>query len=114
MKLLSRTGIVISMICAMLIFGCATTGNFMKLRSNMTKSEVIKVMGKPTKSSGSTTNKDGQVKEVWEYRKFEGYSEPFVERYSYFWLFFLDDELVQWGKAKPVIEKKLLPAGFLK
>ena len=117
MKLLSRTAIVISMICAMLIFGCATTGNFMKLRLNMTKSEVIKVMGKPTTSSGSMTNKDGQVKEVWEYRKFEGHSAPFVEHYSYFWLFFLDDELVQWGKAEPVrkkLEEQLLPAGFLK
>ncbi len=34
-------------------------------------------------------------------------------QHSYFWLFFSDDELVQWGKAEPVREK-LLPAGFLK
>jgi len=114
MKLLSRTAIVISMICAMLIFGCATTGNFTKLRLNMTKSEVIRVMGKPTTSSGSMTNKDGQVKEVWEYRKFREYNAPFVKQYSYFWLYFLDDKLVLWGKAEPVIEKKLLPPGFLK
>jgi len=113
MKLLSRTALVISMTCAMLIFGCATTGNFMKLRLNMTKSEVIKVMGKPTTSSGSMTNKYGQVEEVWEYRKFNEFWPSYVEGH-YFWLFFLDDELVQWGKAEPVIEKKLLPTGFLK
>ena len=114
MKLLSRTAIVISTICAMLIFGCATTGNFMKLRSNMTKSEVIRVMGRPTTSSGSMTNKDGQVIEVWEYRKLNEYWLNYLEgQHSYFWLFFIDDELVQWGKAEPVREK-LLPAGFLK
>jgi len=114
MKLLSRTALVISMICAMLIFGCATTGNFMKLRSNMTKSEVIRVMGRPTTSSGSMTNKDGQVIEIWEYWKSNEYWLNIVEENrSYFWLFFSDDELVQWGKAEPVREK-LLPAGFLK
>ncbi len=114
MKLLSRTVIVISMILAMLIFGCATTGNFERLRLNMTKSEVIRVMGRPTTSSGSMTNKDGQVIEVWEYRKFNEYWLNIVEeQYSYFWLFFSDDELVQWGKAEPAREK-LLPAGFLK
>ena len=100
MKLLARTAIVISMICAMLIFGCATTGKLMKLRLNMTKSEVIKAMGKPTTSRGSMTNKYGQVIEVWEYRTYNGYLASFHEgQYSYFWLFFSDDELVRWGKA---------------
>ena len=102
---------------------CATTINSKKLREislGMTKSEVIENLGEPTVSRGAIKNKYDQVVEVWEYTlALPTHDSPgqiigksaltFItlgmgaatfrgERKNY-WLYFLDNKLVQWGEA---------------
>lgn len=84
------------LICLLLFLACATTGKLMKLELEMTKKEVVGAMGNPHTVRGSITNKYGQVIEVWEYGLYKpvGYYEP-----TYYWLFFCEGKLVQWGEA---------------
>jgi len=36
---------------------------------------------------------------VWEYRLFKTSHAAFTDRPTYYWLYFCEDELVQWGEA---------------
>jgi hypothetical protein len=86
----------------------------------MTKDEVVGSIGKPTTSRGALRNKYGQVIEVWEYHlavpsddsagqvisksvvtlSTAGYgAKEFVGDRKDYWLYFLNDELVQFGEA---------------
>jgi hypothetical protein len=76
-----------------MLVGCATSGKLMNLKLNMTKSEVISNIGKPTAARGSLTNKYDQIIEIWEYTLWKG---PVTADY---WLYFVDNRLVQWGEA---------------
>jgi hypothetical protein len=86
----------------------------------MTKDEVVDTLGKPTTSRGALRNKHSQVIEVWEYRLAvpsddstgQVVSKSFMTLYTVgigakefagdrkdYWLYFLNDELVQFGEA---------------
>jgi len=81
------------------LIGCATTGKLMNLRLKMFKDDVISVMGNPTAVRGSMTNKYGQVIEVWEYALYRTGDDAFYGIPTYYWLYFYDGNLVQWGQA---------------
>ena len=114
---------VLLVILGVCFTGCATTTSSKHLRKislGMTKDEVIKVLGEPAVSRGAIKNKYNQVVEVWEYTlalpshdsagQIIGKSVlTFItlgmgaatfrgERNNY-WLYFLDNKLVQWGEA---------------
>ena len=86
----------------------------------MSKKEIIKQMGNPTVVRGAIRNKYNQVVEVWEYKLDKGKTgkqsaaewtatlcsfglgAPLLmsdgELQDY-WLYFYNDQLVQWGQA---------------
>jgi hypothetical protein len=66
----------------------------MNLRPSMTKPEAIRTMGGQGIDRGTVTNRYNNVIEIWEYDLFDhfGQREPF-------YLLFLDERLVHWGKA---------------
>jgi len=109
------------LLVAGLLTGCVTSaGQLREVSLGMTKKEVVNSLGEPTAARGAITNKYSQAVEVWEYTlalpstdspgqiigksvltvitfglgaaKFKG------ERKNY-WLYFVDDRLVQWGEA---------------
>ncbi len=102
-------------------FSCATSvKNLRRISLGVSKNDVIRELGEPMAARGAIRNKYDQVVEVWEYKLamprddsageiveksiltvftlgmsagvFKG------ERKNY-WLYFIDDELVQWGEA---------------
>lgn len=83
----------------LLLVNCATSGKLIRLQLQMTKSEVTKAIGNPTAARGSITNRYGQVIEVWEYALFKSDNDAFFERRTFYWLYFFDNRLVQWGEA---------------
>jgi len=86
-------------LCIFLVVGCATTGKLMKLNLQMTKPEIISAIGNPTAARGSMTNKYGQVIEIWEYALYKTDDDAFFGRPTFYWLYFYDGKLVQWGEA---------------
>lgn len=105
----------------LIVSACATSsGKLSEIRLEMTKDEVRRVLGEPSVVRGAIRNKFGQVIEVWEYRlalpstdsagQVIGKSMLTVitlgigaaafrgEKRDY-WLYFLRDNLVQWGQA---------------
>jgi len=104
-----------------LSLGCVTSSQELrKVSIGMTKDDVIGVLDEPTTSRGALRNKYGQVIEVWEYRLAvpsddstgqvvsksvvtlvtAGYgAKDFVGDRKNYWLYFLNDELVQFGEA---------------
>ena len=81
---------------------CATSAKSLtKISLGMIKGEVISALGEPTAARGSITNKYDQVVEVWEYRlyQYEGAIEGLSPYYNLYWLYFVDNKLVQWGQA---------------
>jgi hypothetical protein len=78
---------------------CATTGKLMNLQLQQTKQEVQTAMGKPTAARGSMTNKYGQVIEVWEYALYKTGDDAFYGNRTFYWLYFYNGKLVQWGEA---------------
>ena len=79
--------------------GCATTGKLMNLELQQSKQEVMTAMGKPTAARGSMTNKYGQVIEVWEYALYKTSDDAFYGNPTFYWLYFYNGKLVQWGEA---------------
>ena len=79
-----------------LIAGCATTSQFIRLQIGMTKTQVIEAIGEPDLARGSVQNKYGQLIEVWEY-------DRLVSNWSWdrklMWVYLCDGKLVQWGQA---------------
>lgn len=118
LKLFLIIGLCISLV------GCATTRRLQQISLGMTKDEVVTKIGNPTVVRGCITNKHGQVVEVWEYNlrvKQVGVGEVVgktflaictlgislaishprergAEKRDY-WLYFINDKLVQWGQA---------------
>jgi hypothetical protein len=89
-------------ILLLIMHGCATTSKvLLRISLSMTKSEVISKIGEPNSVRGSIRNKYGQVIEVWEYRfyQYSGAIEGLSPYYDLYWLYFVNDTLVQWGKA---------------
>ena len=89
----------IGLITILVLFGCATTGKLINLRLQMTKSEVTDAIGKPNVVRGALTNKYGQTIEVWEYALYKTDQDAAWKRHTFYWLYFYDDKLVQWGEA---------------
>jgi hypothetical protein len=79
-----------------LIAGCATTSQFIRLQIGMTKNQVIEAIGEPDLARGSLQNKYGQLVEVWEY-------DRLVSNWAWdrklMWVYLHDGKLVQWGQA---------------
>lgn len=101
--------------------GCATSSQkLIEVRLGMSKAQVQRVLGDPTVVRGAIRNKYDQVIEIWQYRLAMpsddsigtivgksaltfvscgvGAREFRGERRDY-WLYFLREELVQWGEA---------------
>jgi hypothetical protein len=66
----------------------------MNLRTSMTKPDAIRAMGGPGADRGTLTNRYNDVIEIREY----ALSDHFGQREP-FYLLFLDERLVHWGKA---------------
>lgn len=104
-----------------LVSACVTSSDkLIDIQLGMTKGQVRQELGDPTVARGAIRNKFGQVIEVWEYRlalpssdtpgQVIGKSMLTVltlgvgaaafkgERRNY-WVYFLGDQLVQWGEA---------------
>ncbi len=80
--------------------GCATTApRLQRLSLGMTKAQAVEAMGNPTAVRGALKNKYGQTIEVWEYTLLQGDGWVQVQRELNYWLYFVDDHLVQWGQA---------------
>ncbi len=105
-------------VIALLLSGCATTRSLESLSLGMTRAEVQRRMGSPGAARGALVNKYGQRVEVWEYQLSTtgqsaqkvglgaltmGMSLLIPDRNqvlgSYYWLYFVNDRLVQWGQA---------------
>lgn len=78
---------------------CATTGKFRRLELGLTKSQVEARVGNPAVVRGSLVNKYGQTIEVWEYAEYKTSDDAFIGRASYYWIYFCDGKVVQWGQA---------------
>jgi hypothetical protein len=87
------------LLCIGLSVSCATTGKLSNLKLEMTKPEVRSSIGKPTVVRGAMRNKYDEAIEVWEYRLFKTDDDAFFDRPTYYWLYFCNDTLVQWGEA---------------
>lgn len=102
----------------LLVSGCATTRSLQSLSLGATKAEIQRRMGSPGAVRGAIVNRYGQHVEVWEYQLSTssqsaqklglgaltmGMSLLIPDRNqvlgSYYWLYFVDDRLVQWGQA---------------
>ena len=114
-----RYGILTAMVT--LSLGCVTSSQELRTVSiGMTKDEVVDSLGRPTTSRGALRNKYGQVIEVWEYRLAvpsddstgQVISKSFMTLYTAgygakefagdrkdYWLYFMNNELVQFGEA---------------
>jgi hypothetical protein len=92
---MSKSFSLVLIVCLVLI-GCATTSQFVKLELGMTKSQVLDTIGDPDIARGSIHNKYGQLIEVWEYNRL-------VSNWSWekkrMWVYFCDGHLAQWGEA---------------
>ena len=105
-------------VMSFLVGGCATTRSLQSLSLGATKAEIQHRMGSPSAVRGAIVNKYGQHVEVWEYQLSTtsqsaqklglgaltmGMSLLMPDRNqvlgSYYWLYFVDDRLAQWGQA---------------
>jgi len=83
----------------LVLIGCATTQSFQNLSLGTTKGEVTKAIGKPYVVRGAMQNKYGQTIEVWEYRPARWTMDAVAYYTDRYWLYFVEDKLVQWGQA---------------
>ncbi|MDR7468345.1 MAG: hypothetical protein QN176_13795 [Armatimonadota bacterium] len=80
--------------------GCdVTTGKLLNLQLQQTKQQVMTVMGKPIAARGAMISKYGQVIEVWEYALYKTPDDISKRRPTFYWLYFYNGKLVQWGEA---------------
>lgn len=80
-------------------FGCATTGKFSQLELDMTKAQIVRVIGQPDAVRGSLRNRYGQTVEVWEYQEYKTADDAFIGNLTTYWLYVYDGKLAQWGQA---------------
>ena len=73
---------------------CAPQQRMVNLKPNMAKPDAIRVMGGQGIDRGTVTNRYKSVIEIWEY----SLSDHFGQREP-FYLLFMDERLVHWGKA---------------
>lgn len=103
------------------VAGCASsTTETTELRLGMSKKEVINALGQPDAVRGAIRNKHDQTIEVWQYELSKPNKETvgsvtgktaltvitlgigaasFRGQPVDYWMYFLDDQLVQWGQA---------------
>ena len=106
-----------------IVFMCGCAASAKKLRRislGYTKDQVIEQLGEPKAVRGSIRNKYSQVVEVFEYRlaipnddnvgtivgksfktlfTLGAAAVEFKGEHENYWLYFIEDELVQWGQA---------------
>jgi hypothetical protein len=86
----------------LILAGCAPRATILsRISLDLTKAEVIQKLGEPQSVRGALKNENGQVLEVWEYRlhRYAGAIEGLSPYYDLYWLYFINDKLVRWGKA---------------
>ncbi len=85
------------------VIGCAPSKSLlMRISLDNTKETVLKQVGEPLAVRGAIKNKFGQIVEVWEYRFCSGGEidiPPYSSNCDYYWLYFVDGVLAQWGEA---------------
>ena len=96
----SKIAVVIFL--TMLVVGCKDTTQLGEIGLGQSKQEVISCLGQPDAFRGSVVNEKGQRVEILEYTycrngTFLGIDNTF--NYDYYWLYFINNNLVQWGKA---------------
>jgi len=89
---------VTTLLLSFLVLGCATTGKLRNLELDMRQDEVRDVLGEPDAVRGSIFNEDGQLVELWEYGLFKTGTAAFYGWPTYYWLYFVENTLVQWGE----------------
>jgi len=109
------------LVSLVLLTGCTPQAKCLQSISlGMQKKEIVKKIGNPRVTRGSIRNQYDQVIDVWEYRLALPSDDSagevigktattimtlgagailFDEPQKDYWLYFLDDELVQWGEA---------------
>lgn len=76
----------------------ASEEDFDFIKIGMKKEDVLQEMSSPGVMRGSIINKFGQVIDVREYEV--SVFRPFIgTQIDFYWLYFCNDKLVQWGKA---------------
>lgn len=100
---------------------CATpAARLQTISLGMTKQEILERLGEPTVARGAIKNKYDQAVEVWEYKlalptedsageiigksfltlfTFGMGAATFKGKRNNYWLYFVSDQLVQWGQA---------------
>ena len=115
--------VLLSFILIMTTSGCGVIFPLVKnqdklsqIKLKMTTMEVEAAMGKPNEVRGSVINIDGSVVTVWQYGlydKSDSWSAfglgfllatftwwiPMSGMQHQYWLYFVDDTLIQWGRA---------------
>ena len=113
--------IFLSIVVSFILSGCVTSSSHLKeISLGMSKQEVTSVLGDPAVARGAVRNKYGQVVEVWEYTlalpskdspgEIAGktvmtvfslgiFAGEFKGERKNYWLYFVNNELVQWGEA---------------
>lgn len=91
--------IFILLALALFLTGCATTGKFSRLSLDMTKGEVIKVIGKPAVVRNVEKSPDGKhTREIWEYMEYKTGDDSFYGRSTQYWVVIEDGKLARWGE----------------
>lgn len=98
--------ILLILLLASLLPGCRAKPLVEQFKLGMTKDQVAEVLGAPMTPRGMTVNKFDQVIEVFQYEEFQPEKPPpatspdIVDvKPSSFYLFFYNNQLVQWGEA---------------
>lgn len=112
---------VLILCCCVAVAGCAAPAKKLShISLGMKKVQVVEELGQPRVHRGSVRNKFEQVVEVWEYRFALPHDEDvgtilgksamtvvtfgmgaasFSGERKDYWLYFVEDELVQWGES---------------
>ena len=104
--------------CALITPATKPKSSLAHLSIGMHKTEIISLLGKPDEIRGSQINSDGDRVIVWQYTLYDvakATRNNFVwglltfrffwlvpigtTGEDYYWLFLIDDRLVQWGRA---------------
>jgi outer membrane protein assembly factor BamE (lipoprotein component of BamABCDE complex) len=80
---------------AFVVSGCATTSELRKLSIGMDKKEVVDILGEPV-STRASIRPSGMV-EIWDY-KFAKNVLGFPPVRDTYWIFFKDNKVFQWGE----------------
>jgi outer membrane protein assembly factor BamE (lipoprotein component of BamABCDE complex) len=121
---INKAYLLFSFLFLVSIFACASTlqksSQLRQVSLGMSKDEIIGALGEPAVARGAIRNKFNQVIEVWEYTlalpskdsagQIVGKSvltfitlgmgaATFQPEKKNYWLYFLDNKLVQWGEA---------------